>query len=218
MIKTSSLLKNALPLDSPQSFYDARPHSSDSMTCEDFEPEHMIHRGTFHKDFENIKEAPSLMLPSSETPLCNAFLDKLVLTGDEELVETLADFGIFDKLKFKKPYGSAEQPADKRDDPYELGLRTEHLLAVTNKQRSNHIERLASRHDVQAQFPNTLVFTSDDMKEIMNPWRKHPGTWSNSLKDINDMQTPQAKHLKLKSNFNTMLFQIFGKKPWWNCL
>ena len=39
-----------------------------------------------------------------------------------------------------------EQPADKRDDPYELGLRTEHLLAVTNKQRSNHIERLASRN------------------------------------------------------------------------
>ena len=127
-------------------------------------------------------------------------------------MDALADFGNFDKLKFKKPYGSAEQPADKRDDPYQLGLRTEHLLAVTNKQRSNHIERLASRHDVRAQSPNTLVFTIDDMKEIMNQWRKHPATWSNSLEDINEMQTSQAKHLKFKSNFNTMLFQIFGNK------
>ena len=43
--------------------------------------------------------------------------------------------------------GSAEQPADKRDDPYELGLRTEHLLAVTNMHRNIHIARLASRND-----------------------------------------------------------------------
>ena len=39
-------------------------------------------------------------------------------------MDALADFGNFDKLKFKKPYGSAEQPADKRDDPYDLGLLT----------------------------------------------------------------------------------------------
>ena len=32
--------------------------------------------------------------------------------------------------------GSAEQPADKKDDPSELGLRIEHLLTVTNTQRS----------------------------------------------------------------------------------
>ena len=30
--------------------------------------------------------------------------------------------------------GSAEQPADKKDDPSELGLRIEHLLTVTNTQ------------------------------------------------------------------------------------
>ena len=182
------------------------------MSCEDFEPEPMIHRGNFDGNFENIKEAPSLMLPSSETPLCNAFLDKLVLTGDEALADTLAGFGIFDKLKFKKPYGSAEQPADKRDDPYELGLRIEHLLAVTNMQRTIHIERLASRYDVRAQTPHILVFTADDMKEIMNEWRKHPETWSNSLGAINDLKTPQIIHQSLKSAFNTMLFQMIGNK------
>ena len=94
---------------------------------------------------ENVDAAPSLMLPSRETPLYNAFLDKLSSTGDEDVMQCLAEFGIFDKLKFKKPYGSAEPPADKTDDPYELGLRTEHLLTVTKTQRSNHIARLASR-------------------------------------------------------------------------
>ena len=29
------------------------------------------------------------------------------------------------KLKCTTPYGTAEQPADKMDDPYELGLRVE---------------------------------------------------------------------------------------------
>ena len=68
-------------------------------------------------------------------------------------MESLADFGVFDKLKFKKHYGSAEQPADKMDNPYQLALRIEHLLIVTNTQRSNHIARLASRNDVRAQTP-----------------------------------------------------------------
>ena len=50
--------------------------------------------------FGNVDAAPSLMLPSPETPLYNAFLDKLATTGDEDVMECLADFGIFDKLKF----------------------------------------------------------------------------------------------------------------------
>ena len=86
------------------------------------------------------------MLPAPTTPLYNAFLNKLIIEGEQKIVESFADLGVFNKLKWKQPHGSAEQPADKRDDPYELGLRTEHLLAVTNKQRSNHIERLASRN------------------------------------------------------------------------
>ena len=138
------------------------------------------------------------MLPSSETPLYNAFLDKLATTSDEDVMEGLAEFGVFDNLKFKKPYGSAEPPADKRDDPYQLGLRAEHLLTVTNTQRSSHIARLASRNDIRAQSPHALIFNSADMKETMNKWRKHPETWSNSLQNINAMQAPQTYHLSLK--------------------
>ena len=147
----------------------ARPDSLELISFGDFEPEPMIHPEDF--DFEYIVAAPSLMLPSPETPLYNAFLDKLAITGDEDGMECFAEFGVFDKLKFKMPYGSAEQPADKSDDPYELGLRTEHLLTVTNTQRSNHIARLASRNECRAQTPHALVFTSDDMKETMNAWR-----------------------------------------------
>ena len=78
--------------------------------------------------------------------------------------------------------------------------------------RTIHIARLASRNDVRAQTPHTLVFTADDMKEIMNEWRKHPETWSNSWGAIKDLKTPQTIHQSLKTKFNTMLFQIFGNK------
>jgi len=188
----------------------ARPDSLELDRFGDFESEPMIYTGDFH--FGNADAAPSLMLPSPETPLYDAFLDKVASTGDEDVMEYLAEFGVFDKLRFKKPYGSAEPPADKRDDPYQLGLRTEYLLAVTNKQRSNHIARLASRNDVRAQTPHALVFTSDDMKETMNQWRKQPETWSNTLQTVNDMGTTQEYHLCVKSRFNTMLFQLFGNK------
>ena len=164
-------------------------------------------------NFGNVDAAPSLIVPSPETPLYNALLDKLATTDDEEVMESLADFGVFDKLKFKKPYGSAEQPADKMDNPYQLALRIEHLLTVTNTQRSNHIARLASRNDVRAQTPHALVFTSADMKDTMNAWRKQPDMWSNSLQTIQNLQTTQECHLDVKSKFNTMLFQLFGCKP-----
>ena len=154
------------------------------------------------------------MLPSRETPLYNAFLYKLSSTGDEDVMQCLAEFDIFDKLKFKKPYGSAEPLADKTDDPYELGLRTEHLLTVTQTQtqRSNHIARLASRNDIRAQTPHTLVFTSDDMKETMNEWRKQPETWSESLQTLNDMRSvAKADSTRCYSN-------CLAINPWWKLL
>ena len=109
-------------------------------------------------------------------------------------MESLADFCVFDKLKFKKPYSSAEQPADKSDDPYLLGFRIEHLLAVTNEQRSKHLARLASRYDGRAKLPHALVFNSDDMKETINSWRNQPETWMHkqSLQIVNDIENPQA--------------------------
>ena len=68
---------------------------------------------------ENLErcEAPTLSLPSLETPLYNALLDKLSTTGEEEVMEQLADIFIFDKLKFKQPRGGAEQPAQNIADP-----------------------------------------------------------------------------------------------------
>ena len=78
------------------------------------------------RDFSDVDAAPSLILPSPETPLYNAFLDKLSNTGDEDVMESLAEFG-------------------KRDDPYLLGLRIEHLLAVTNTQRSKQQRRSKQR-------------------------------------------------------------------------
>ena len=129
-------------------------------------------------------------------------------------MESLAEFCVFDMLKVKKPYGNAEQPADKRDDPYLLGLRTEHLLSVTNTQRSNQLARLASRNDARAKLSHAVVFNKDDMKEAMNKWRKQPETWmgEKTLQTVTKMKTPQEYHQALKSRFNTMLFQVCGNK------
>ena len=52
----------------------ARPVSLQRVRCGGIEPEPMFHFVDF--DFGNVDAAPSLMLPSPETPLYNAFLDK----------------------------------------------------------------------------------------------------------------------------------------------
>ena len=118
-------------------------------------------------------------------------------------MESFAECFVFDKLKFKKPYGSAEQPADKTNDPYELGLRIENLLTVTQEQRSKHLARLTSRNDARAKLPHLLVFNADDMKETMNSWRRQPQTWmhKHSLQVVNDLKNQQEYHQALKSNF-----------------
>ena len=166
------------------------------------------------KPLWQVDTAPSLILPTPETPLYNALLEKLSTTGDEGMMESLAECCVFDKLKFKQPYNSPEQPADKSDDPYLLGLRIEHLLAVANTQRSNQLARLASRHDPRATLSHELVFNTDDMIETMNAWRKQPETWMDvrSLKTVNALETQQAYHQAVKKRFTTMLFQLFGSK------
>ena len=98
------------------------------------------------------------------------------------------------------------------DDPYELALRMEHLLDVTNTQRSIHIARLARRGDPRADSPKTLIFTGNDMAETMNAWRHRPETWSNATEALKDLSTNQEHHLGCKSKFNAMLFEIFGSK------
>jgi hypothetical protein len=165
-------------------------------------------------DFPEICQAPSLVLPSPETPLYNALLDKLCSTGDEDLMERLAELCIFDKLRHKPPCGSAEQPARYSEDPYSLGLRTENLLSVTNAQRANQLARLASRNDARANLPHALVFDGDDMKETMNEWRKQPQTWMDprSLGHVKSMKNRQDYHKACKTRFNTMLFELFGNK------
>ena len=94
------------------------------------------------------------------------------------------------------------------------GLRVEHLLNVTLAQRSHQIARMASRSDRRAESPDTLVFSPDDMKEIMNTWRQQPATWMNpaSLTKLRATTKQQDYHQACKQRFNTMLFDLFGNK------
>ena len=109
-------------------------------------------------------EAPSLSLPSPETPLYSALFGKLSAEGGEGLIESLADMFLYGSLQRKEPYGSAEQPAQSPNDPYALGLRVEHLLKVTMVQRSLQIARMASRNDCRAATWPTLIFSTNDMQ------------------------------------------------------
>ena len=192
---SNSAAQPASPSDRP------KPISPGDVEAFSEESEEEVMPDPRDRDYGKVVAAPSLIIPSQQTPLYESFLRRLAATNDDGTLESLADFCIYDKLKFKQPYGSAAQPADQTDDPYELGLRMEHLLTVTHKQRSLHIERLGSKGDPRADSPDTLIFTGDDMAETLNTWRRHPETWSNATQGIGG-----------KGRFNAMLFEIFGNR------
>ena len=205
---SDSAAQPAPPLDAPTSSSAAQPASPvvppQPISCEDSED----------AEAETMQvAAPSFIIPTQATPLYDGLLERLAGTGgDEHTFETLAKCFIWGKLKFKSPYGSAAQPVDKMDDPYELGLRMEHLLDVTNTQRSLHIARLAYRGDPRADSPKTLIFTGKDMAETMNDWRHRPETWSNATEALKELSTNQEHHLAGKNKFNAMVFEIFGNR------
>jgi hypothetical protein len=161
---------------------------------------------------DTASEAPSLAIPSIATPLYKAFLEKMEATGDDAMMENLANFCLFGPLRNKAPSGSAEPPAEYNAGlPYSLGMRIENLLTKTNEQRQKHIARLASRNDPRANHGNELVFNDDDMKELLNNWRHEPETWmtQDTLTTLQNLPT-QKKHQTTKSAFSTMQFQLFG--------
>jgi len=157
--------------------------------------------------------ARSLILPSPETRLYDALLEKLTETGDNKVMEKFEELCVSGKLKIKKPHGSAERLAIQTDDPYSLGVRVEYLLLTTKQQRSKHFERLRSEGDARAN-DSELVFGKKDMKTIMNEWRKEPETWmkEESLQKVNALENRKEYQRAVKSKFSTMLFELFGNK------
>ena len=67
---------------------------------------------------------------------------------------------------------------------------------------------------VEPQIQIRWFFISEDMKLIMNEWRRDPKTWMHeqSLQIVNDIENPQAYHQAVKSKFSTMLFELIGNK------
>ena len=129
-------------------------------------------------------------------------------------MEILAELYMFDKLKYKQPYGSAEQPCKNTGEQYELSLRIEHLLRETQQQRLKYIARLKERNDARAKEPEKLVFNAEDMSEIFNSWRAEPSTWMREAawQRLQNAKSWHAYHRQLRGSFNTMLFDLFGNK------
>ena len=73
------------------------------------------------------------------------------------VVEELEQLFMFGEVKFK-------------EDPMQ---RLQHVLELLKEQRDLHIARLLNRHDPRfsAGQPD-FTFTDQDMKEVMNTWRK----------------------------------------------
>ena len=168
----------------------------------ELEPSTMTYAG-------DLEEAPSLIVPTHATPRYNALVEIFASTEDQYLLTALADLTVFDKLKYKPPYGSAEQLDRDEDEPYDLGLRFEHFLEVTDTQREAYIQKLWSQWDHRIttwQSASTLIFTETDMKNIMRSWESKPETWS---------KNPHAQrgHDACHRNFHTFLFQLMGCKP-----
>ena len=156
----------------------------------------------------DLEQAPSLMVPTHETPRLCALLQTLASTEDEYLLTALADLTVFDKLRHKPPHGSAEQPDRDQDEPYALALRFEYFLEVTDNQRQLYIQELWSQWDHRVatwESASTLIFTETDMKNIMNSWKSKPATWSKN-------PHAQRQHNACHPNFHSMLFQLMGCK------
>jgi hypothetical protein len=83
--------------------------------------------------------------------------------------------------------------------------RLEWVLQLLQKQRDMHTHKWQYSHDRQ--------FTDDDMKEIMNTWRKNPDMWmqADNLARLPGMK-PTAHHDFLKSRFGAMKFQLLGNE------
>ena len=168
----------------------------------ELEPSTMTYAG-------DLEEAPSLIVPTHATPRYNALLEILASTEDEYLLTALADLTVFDKLKYKPPYGSAEQLDRDEDEPYALAFRFEYFLEVTDTQRQSYIQELWSQWDHRVatwQSASTLIFTETDMKNIMKSWESKPATWSKN-------PHAQRRHNACHRNFHSMLFQLMGCKP-----
>ena len=193
----------AQPASPPE---DADLDDAASLTTDD-EEDWELDPSTMRYDGE-FAQAPSLIVPTHETPRLRALLQTLASTDDDYLLATLADLTVFDKLKFNPSHVGAEQPDRAQGEPYALALRFEYFLEVTDKQRQLYIRKLWSRGDHRVatwERCATLIFTETDMKEIMNSWKRSSATWSKN-------PHAQRRHNACHSSFQSMLFQLMGCK------
>ena len=193
----------AQPASPPE---DADLDDAASLTTDD-EEDWELDSSTMRYDGE-FAQAPSLIVPTHETPRLRALFQTLASTDDDYLLATLADLTVFGKLKFNPSHVSAEQPDRAQGEPYALALRFEYFLEVTDEQRQSYIRKLWSREDHRVatwEKCATLIFTETDMKDIMNSWKRSPATWSKN-------PHAQRRHNACHSSFQSMLFQLMGCK------
>ena len=121
----------AQPASPPE---DADLDDAASLTTDD-EEDWELDSSTMRYDGE-FAQAPSLIVPTHETPRLRALFQTLASTDDDYLLATLADLTVFGKLKFNPSHVSAEQPDRAQGEPYALALRFEYFLKLQTNSAS----------------------------------------------------------------------------------
>ena len=157
-------------------------------------------------------KASDLEVPLSSTPLCamlaQNFAELDADNADHRALDELEQTFMFGNVPTKQVPGhwDAENPSRLE--------RLEWVLQLLQEQRDTHTRKRQNQKDarISAAQPD-ILFTDDDMKEIMNSWRLNPEKWMHpdNLARLKDM-SGNAPHDFLKSRFGAMKFQLLGNE------
>ena len=152
--------------------------------------------------------------PEPETPLFDNFLDCMNHSAaGAEIMNFIAE------TCFHKDFLWIDEKGVRLGTPRSIGSKTEVMMKKVIELRTWYVHKLAGKLDprVPEENPesvlNSLAFTEDDMKYLMNEWRHYVISWMNPVQlQRYERATPQQQHGMEKSNFSTYLAQLSGCK------
>lgn len=148
------------------------------------------------------------------TPLFDNFLDCMHgNTAGAEIMNFLADNCFYKDLLW------IDERGNQLDTPRSLGFKMEVMMETVLEIRRWYVDELARKRDprVPAADPesvlNSLTFTGNDMKILMNEWRQYVSSWMNpNQEDEYWRASSKRKHNMQKSGFSVYLQHLSGCK------
>ena len=164
----------------------------------------------------NDKENSTLTI-KAQVPYYDRFVANLEKSGpgEQETVQQILDNFMFGKVAYIEVTGS------KVSSPVPIAVKLDNVLKVAEQRREQHIRWLRcmqrrgrARNRV---ICDAMVFTEDDMKDLMNYWVLDVEAWMlhRNVVEFRALQRKgknnQAQQFA-RSRFSTYLFQLIGNK------